>query len=216
MGMDVIIHFNTSRPDAAQLAAELNAERPGSAHLLQADLNQTDCQSIVDVAMQFNNRMDVLINNASVFYPTPVGAVDAAQWDEMMNVNLRAPLFLSRAAAPHLAREQGCIINLADIHAKRPLREHMLYSVSKAGLIMLTQSLAKELGPQIRVNAISPGAILWPERLSADERNAILASTVLKRAGQPDDIAKAARYLIEANYMTGQILVIDGGRTLFS
>ncbi|MGH8119603.1 MAG: SDR family oxidoreductase, partial [Gammaproteobacteria bacterium] len=151
------------------------------------------------------------------FYPTPVMALDDRIWNDVINVNLKAPLFLSRAAAANLAQTSGCIINIADIHADRPLRNHSLYSISKAGLIMLTKALAKELGPAVRVNAISPGAILWPEDLDDETRNKILARTTLKRPGPVEDITRAVCYLLDgANYTTGQVLVIDGGRTLYS
>ena len=217
MGMDVVIHFNSSTAAAQQLATELNAGRIHSAHLIQSDLASSTCETLIDRCLTINGRLDVLINNASVFYPTPLTDISHKQWDEMINVNLRAPFLLCKAAASHLAAVNGCIINLTDIYGEHPLQNHLLYSISKAGLIMLTQSLAKELGPAVRVNAISPGAILWPEHLNETEKKAILENTVLKRQGEPGDIARAVRYLIDgATYATGQVLVLDGGRMLYS
>lgn len=218
LGMDVIVHYHHSAAAAHVLAQQLNAQRPDSAHAMAADLSSTDsCQTLIENACAINKRLDVLVNNAAVFYPTPLTELNEAMWSEFINVNLRAPLFLSRAAVPGLAQTSGCIINLADIHAYRPLKNYSLYSISKAGLIMLTRSLARELGPMIRVNAISPGAILWPEDLGAETRKKILARTALKRAGTVEDITRAVRYLIEdAHYTTGAVLVIDGGRTLYS
>ena len=185
---------------------------------MAVDLSNTDsCQTLIENVCAINKRLDVLVNNAAVFYPTPLMELNDATWNEFINVNLKAPLFLSRAAAPGLAQTSGCIINIADIHAERPLKGYPLYSISKAGLIMLTRSLARELGPKIRVNAISPGAILWPEDLGDEIRKKILARTALKRPGTVEDITRAVRYLIEdANYTTGEVLVIDGGRTLYS
>ena len=218
LGMDVIIHYHYSYAEAHALAQQLNALRPGSAHALAADLaSTTSCQALIDQACALNQRLDVLVNNAAVFYPTPVMEIDEHDWNDVINVNLKAPLFLSRAAAVYLAQTSGSIINIADVHAERPLKNHSLYSISKAGLIMLTRSLAKELGPAIRVNAISPGAILWPEDLDAQTREMILARTTLKRPGVVADITGAVRYLLDdASYTTGQVLVIDGGRTLYS
>ena len=185
---------------------------------MAADLGSTDsCQSFIENACAINKRLDVLVNNAAVFYPTPLMELNDAVWNEIINVNLKAPLFLSRASITSLMETSGCIINIADIHADRPLKNHPLYSISKAGLIMLTRSLAKELAPGIRVNAISPGAILWPDDLGAETRKKILARTALKRPGTVEDITRAVRYLVEdANYTTGEVLVVDGGRTLYS
>lgn len=216
-GMNVIIHFNTSKTDATLLAIELNSLRAGSAHTLQADLRDDPTHNtLIDEAYAINHRLDVLINNASIFYPTPVETFTTEQWDQLIDVNLKAPLFLSRYAARYLAGTQGSIINLADIHAERPLKNHLIYSISKAGLIMLTKSLARELGPAIRVNAISPGAMFWPENMDKITQEKILSRTALKHQGRVEDVANAIRYLIEdAKYTTGQVLTIDGGRTLF-
>jgi pteridine reductase len=218
LGMDVIVHYHHSAAAAHSLVQQLNTERPGSAHAMTADLTSTDaCQVLIEKACSVNKRLDVLVNNAAVFYPTPLTELNDATWNEFINVNLKAPLFLSCAAVPGLAQTSGCIINIADIHAERPLKNYPLYSISKAGLTMLTRSLARELGPMIRVNAIAPGAILWPEDLGDETRKKILARTALKRAGTVEDITRAVRYLVEdANYTTGEVLVIDGGRTLYS
>lgn len=217
-GMNVIIHYNTSSNEAQALSTTLNRKRPDSAHLIQANLLETDSLAeLVDKAYAINQRLDVLINNASVFYATPVNDISANQWEEVMGINVKAPLFLIKHAAPYLAVNKGCIINLADIHAKRPLKNYPLYSISQSGLIMLTKALAKELGPAIRVNAISPGAILWAEKMDDDKKKMILARTVLGHQGSLAEIVNATHYLIEdTEYMTGQVLTIDGGRTLFS
>lgn len=218
MGMDVVVHFNSSDEEAQQLAQELNSMRNGSVHLLQADLKlSTACSALIEQAYAINNRIDVLVNNASAFYPTPLRECTLQDWSELINVNLTAPFFLIQAAAPYLAKSNGSIINLADIYAEQPLVNHAVYNISKAGLVMLTKTLAKELGPEVRVNAISPGAILWHDNMSENEKNAILARTVLKHQGTAKDISNAVRYLVDhADYMTGQILNIDGGRSLYS
>jgi pteridine reductase len=171
---------------------------------------------MIQQAQSVWGQLDVLINNASTFYPTPVGSISEQNWDELIGSNLKAPLFLSQAAAPYLKQRQGNIINIVDIHADRPLKEHTVYSMAKAGLAMLTKSLARELGPEIRVNGIAPGAILWPENeLNEASKEEILSRTALKRSGEPTDIANTALFLIEhAHYITGQIISVDGGRTL--
>lgn len=216
-GMKVIIHYHTSTQAADTLVAELNARRKDSASALQANL---DDESIYeDFIQQAINRwggLDVLVNNASTFFPTPVGSITTDDWDRLINSNMKAPLFLSQAAAPALKKSNGCIINMADIHALQPMREHPVYCAAKAGLVMITRSLAKELGPDIRVNAVAPGAILWPENEMPDEtKTLILNRTALKRPGSIEDIAKAILFLVrDADYITGQILPIDGGRLL--
>jgi pteridine reductase len=218
MGMDVVIHFKSSTTAASTLVQKLNAARPDSAHLLQSDLREPDgCRTLIEQVYAINKRVDVLINNASVFYPTSLQEFTTGDWDELMSVNLKAPLFLAQAAAPYLAQTRGSIINLADIYADQPLGNHIIYNISKAGLIMLTKSLAKELGPDVRVNAISPGVIFWHDNMNESEKNGILESTILKQQGNAKDISNAVRYLIDdADYTTGQVLVIDGGRTLCS
>ncbi|MBL1142582.1 MAG: pteridine reductase [Proteobacteria bacterium] len=216
-GMDVIIHHNTSIKEANELTDKLNKIRPDSAIAEQANLKyQESCAALINSSLKFKGSIDVLINNASVFYPTPVTTLSNKQWDEIININLKAPLFLSQLAAPSLSKNKGCIINITDIHAKRPLKDYSVYSVSKAGLIMLTESLAKELAPNVRVNAISPGAITWPEEMSDKIKHSILEHTALKKTGNMKDISKAVLFLIkDAEYITGQIINIDGGRTIY-
>ena len=216
-GANVVIHHRGSADAAATLARDLNQSRKGSALTLHADL--ADLGSIANVVEQTVTRfarLDVLVNNASSFYPTPVGEITSRQWDDLIGSNLRAPLFLSQAAAPELKRTQGLILNLIDIHAWRPLRRHTVYSVAKAGLATLTHSLARELAPEVRVNGIAPGPVLWPEAdLDPELKQEILERTALKRMGTPDDVARAAVFFAQdAPYVTGQILAVDGGRSV--
>jgi pteridine reductase len=211
------VHYHRSREAADDLVAELHAVRAGSALAVRGDLNDVDClPALVAQAVARYGRIDVLINNASTFYPTPVGSITAAQFDDLVGTNLRAPLFLSQAAAPALRETRGLIINMVDIHARRPLRAHPVYSAAKAGLVMLTKSLARELGPEVRVNGIAPGPVLWPERdLDESLKAEIVAKTALKRSGSPEDIARTALFLAtEAPYVTGQVIAVDGGRSL--
>jgi pteridine reductase len=186
--------------------------------LVQADLlNAAGLAEIVKNTLARFERIDALVNNASTFYPTPMGEITAAQWDDLMGSNLKAPLFLAQAAAPHLKKTGGSIVNIADIHAERPLKNYVVYSIAKAGLVGLTLTLARELGPEVRVNAVAPGPILWPEDNSFDavSRQRIISHTLLKRVGEPDDIARAVYYFIaEAPYVTGQVLAVDGGRSV--
>lgn len=216
-GANIVFHYNQSRAAADQLVAELDALRSGSALAVRADLLDTaQLPTLVETALARYGRLDVLVNNASTFYPTPVGSITLAEFDDLVGTNLRAPLFLSQAAADALRRTQGLIINMVDIHARRPLKDHPVYSAAKAGLVMLTKSLARELGPEVRVNGIAPGPVLWPERDLEDALKAeIVAKTALKRSGSPDDVARAALFLAtEASYVTGQIITVDGGRSL--
>lgn len=217
-GMNILLHYRHSRDAAEALQTELNDIRPDSVKLLQADLHDTSSlPDLIEDAVKLWDRLDVLINNASSFYPTPIGSVTEAQWDDLIGSNLKAPLFLSQAAAPYLRQHQGCIVSIVDIHAERPLKEFPVYSMAKAGLVMLTKSLACELGPEIRVNAVAPGAILWPENLGEAEKEKIISRTFLKRQGAPEDIAKAILYLVrDAGYVSGQVLTVDGGRSLNS
>ena len=217
-GMRLVLHYRHSRKAAQALQKELNTERADSVILVQADLlcNQ-GIPTIVQQAIDSFGQLDVLINNASSFYPTQVGSVSEEQWEDLIGSNLKAPFFLSQAAAPYLAKQQGCIVNIVDVHADRPLKTHPVYSTAKAGLVMLTRALAVELGPDIRVNAVAPGAILWPENIDEVTKQRIVSRTVLKRKGEPQDIAKAILYLIkDAGYMSGQVLTVDGGRSLKS
>lgn len=217
-GMNILVHYRNSREAAESLQAELNAIRSDSVHLVQADLHDTaNLPTLVEQAIHIWGRLDVLINNASSFYATPIGTVTETHWDDLIGSNLKAPFFLSQAAAPYLRQQQGCIVSIVDIHAERPLKEFPVYSMAKAGLVMLTKSLACELGPEVRVNAVAPGAILWPENLGESEKEKIISRTFLKRQGTPDDIARAILYLIrDAGYMSGQVLTVDGGRSLNS
>jgi len=220
-GFRIALHYNSSAAEAQQLCDELNQSRADSAVALRADLCELQqLQQLARAASEVWGRVDVLINNASSFFPTPVGDITEQDWDNLFGTNVKAPLFLSQALAGELRQRRGCIINLADIHAERPLSGHPVYCAAKAGTIMLTKSLAKELAPDVRVNAIAPGAILWPEQdgeLSEDDKKKILKKIALKRIGSPTDIARTIRFLItEAPYITGQTIAVDGGRNLVS
>jgi pteridine reductase len=216
-GANLVVHYHRSRAAADSLVAELNSARADSAIAACADLNDVAClPGLVAAALDEFGRLDVLVNNASTFYPTPVGTITVAQFEDLVGTNLRAPLFLSQAAAPALRATQGLILNMVDIHGRRPLKAHPVYSAAKAGLVMLTSSLARELGPEVRVNGIAPGPVLWPERdLDPALKDEIIARTALKRSGSPEDIARTALYLAtEAPYVTGQVITVDGGRSL--
>lgn len=215
-GMNVVIHYRRSMDAAGALQQELNAVRADSAQIASADLDDmNDIEPLVKTATSFWNRLDVLINNASTFYPTPMGEVKLSQWDELFSSNLKAPFFLTQSAAPYLRDGLGVVINIVDIHADRPLKNHPVYCMAKAGLVMMTKALAREYGEEIRVNAVAPGAILWPEGIDEQTMQDIVSRTALKRKGEPDDIARAVLYLIrDASYTTGQVLAVDGGRTL--
>lgn len=217
-GAVLMLHYRSSERDAQALQAELNAARPNSVALIQADLlDIAGLSEMVRNTVSRFERLDALVNNASSFFPTPVGDITEAAWDNLMGTNLRAPMFLSQAAAPHLRRTGGAIVNITDIHAERPLKSYVVYTVAKAGLVGLTRSLARELGPEIRVNGVAPGPILWPEDGSWDEvtRQRTISNTLLKRTGDPDDVARAVHYLIaDAPYVTGQIIAVDGGRSI--
>ena len=217
-GYNILVHCHHSIAEAQALTSELNGLRVNSAHALQADLNDMkEVESLADAALSIWGQIDLLINNASAFFPTPVEQSSQSQWDELINSNLRAPYFLSCALSENLKKQNGCIINMIDIHAQRSLPGYPIYSIAKAGLQMMTMSLAKELAPHVRVNGISPGAILWPEAdLSQAQKDMIIEKTLLKRCGSAEDLAQAALYLAEAPYVTGQILAIDGGKSLFS
>jgi len=216
-GADVAIHFRSSSWDAENLAGRLNKERSDSAATFGADLlDMEQISTLIGDVMGWRGQLDALVNNASTFYPTPVGSITEDHWQDLMGSNLKAPLFLSQAAAPELARRSGAIVNIVDIHSQRPLRNHAVYGPAKAGLAMLTRSLAKDLAPQIRVNGVSPGAILWPEDGMSDAaQHSILRQVPLQRPGEPDDIAGCVSYLLcDASYVTGQIIAVDGGRSI--
>lgn len=215
VGANVVIHHRQSTDDAAALLRILNGSRPGSATAVQADLMHTaQLPDLVAAALGHFGRLDILINNASSFYATPVGEITPAKFDDLIGTNFRAPLFLAQAAAPELRRRHGLILNMVDIHGMRPLKQYPTYSAAKAALIMLTQSLARELAPEVRVNGIAPGPVMFPADLDAAERARIIDKTLLKRAGESRDIARAAVYFATmAPFVTGQILAVDGGRS---
>lgn len=216
-GAKVALHYRTAQGEAEALARDLNAQRSDSAILIQADLRDTPAlPRLVSDVLAHTGRLDVLVNNASSFFPTPLGQIDEAAWDDLVGSNFKAPLFLSQACAPALRRSQGAIVNITDIHAERPLAGYPLYSAAKGALLTLTRALAIELAPGIRVNAVAPGAILWPEdgQFPGPERRAIIEHTLLKREGTPADIAAAVHFLLsDGSYMTGQVINMDGGRT---
>jgi pteridine reductase len=216
-GADILVHYNRSDAAARALAADLERIRPGSCAVSRADLADAGTHAaLVEATLRRFGRLDALVNNASTFYPTPIGQITPAHWDDLMGSNLRAPLFLSQAAAPALRAARGLILNMIDIHGLRPLRHHTLYSAAKAGLVMLTRSLARELGPEVRVNGIAPGPVMWPEGgVSDDLKREIIDKTALKRAGSAEDVARTALFLVrDAPYITGQIIAVDGGRSI--
>lgn len=216
-GMNLVLHYRHSQQEAQKLQSALLAIRENSVILVQADLlNIAKINSTIKTGIKAWGRLDALINNASSFYPTPLNTLTEQQWDELMGSNLKAPLFLAQAAESALRKNSGCIINIADIHADRPLKNHCIYSAAKAGLVMLTKSLARDLGPEIRVNAIAPGAILWPEQgLDELTKRRIISNTALKRRGGAEDIARVTLFLLrDAGYITGQTITVDGGRSL--
>lgn len=216
-GANLVLHYRHSASEARALANELEASRGQSTHLVSGDLLDTRVLlTIIDSTIAAFGRLDVLINNASSFYPTPLGSITEAQWQDLMGTNVKAPLFLSQAAAPHLRVVSGQIINIVDIHGTRPLRDHPVYCTAKAALIMLTRLLARELAPAIRVNGIAPGPVLWPaDGDDAELRAKVIDRTLLKRVGSPEDIARTALFLAaDAPYITGQILAVDGGRSV--
>ncbi len=216
-GANVVVHYRSSSAEAEALNSKLNILREGSCMTVQGDLTDIkNLANIIDTVIKTMGKLDVLVNNASTFYPTPVGDITEDNWDDLMGSNLKAPLFLSQLVAPYLKSTQGCIVNIVDVHGFRPMKNYPVYSVAKAGLLMLTQSLARELGPDVRVNGVAPGAILWPEEdENQSDKDVLLAKTALKREGSPNDIAKAILFLVrDADYITGQVIPIDGGRML--
>jgi pteridine reductase len=216
-GATVVIHYRNAATEAKKRCKELNQLRKNSCMTLHADLNHIENLDHIITTILFKmGRLDILVNNASSFYPTPIGKITEKHWDDLIGSNLKAPLFLSQAAMQPLQASHGCIVNIVDIHGFRAMKNYPLYSTAKAGLLMLTQSLARELGPDIRVNGVAPGAILWPEQdANQSNQQALLDKTVLKRAGTPEDIAKAVLFLVrDADYITGQVIPVDGGRML--
>jgi pteridine reductase len=216
-GANLVLHYRSSADDAAALESELNGVRPRSARLVEGDLlDLARLPALVAAAVEGFGGLDILVNNASTFYPTPLGDITAMDWDDLIGTNLKAPLFLAQAAAAPLHEAHGLIINLADIHGIKPLRRYPVYSIAKAGLIMLTKSLAREFGPHVRVNAVAPGPVMWPEDgLDPSLQEKITARTALKRPGSPADVARACLFFAtEAPYVTGQVLAVDGGRSI--
>ncbi|MGR8933695.1 MAG: pteridine reductase [Gammaproteobacteria bacterium] len=216
-GHNLILHYRSAAAEVEALCAELNRKRSGSAIICAADLMRSgELQALAAAAETRWQGLDALVNNASAFYPTPFPEIGEAQWDELLGSNLKAPFFLTRALSATLAANHGCVVNIIDIHAERGLPGYPVYSIAKAGLAAMTKILAKELAPDIRVNGVAPGAILWPEQNAEADKAAIIARIPLQRRGEPDDIAKAVRFLIrDADYITGQIISVDGGRTLY-
>ncbi len=216
-GHNIVVHYRSSANAASTLVGEMNAKRPESAVTAQCDLMDIDCiPAVIDTAVQCFGRLDVLINNASSFYPTPIELLEIDFWNDLVGSNLKAPAFLVKHAAKHLRDTGGSIINIVDIHAKNPMADHPIYCSAKAGLEMLTKALARDLAPAIRVNAVSPGAILWPEHNSiTPEKSEILKKIPLQRMGAPEDIASLVQFLIDqAPYITGQVIAVDGGRSV--
>ena len=218
-GYDLALHYRASKPEAEQLGAELESKRGNSVLLVDGEIADADvAERIVRRTVQHYGRLDALVNNASSFHPTLIGATKASDWDDLFGSNAKGPFFLSQAAAPHLKAARGAIVNLVDIYAERPLAKHPVYCMAKAANAMLVKSLALELGPEVRVNGVAPGAVLWPEAGKSDSaQQAIVAQTALKRSGEPADVANAVLFLLrDAGYVTGEILRVDGGRMIAS
>jgi pteridine reductase len=218
-GASVMLHHHVSVAEARALQQSLNTLRADSVALIQADLlNSASLPDLVKTTVEQFGGLDILVNNASSFFPTALGEITEKTWDDLIGTNLKAPLFLSQAAAPELRKRHGCIVNIVDIHAEFPMKNYVVYTVAKGGLLALTRSLARELGPEVRVNGVAPGTILWPEDDSWSDdlsRQRIINQSVLKRVGEPDDIAKAVDFLVTAApYVTGQVITVDGGRSI--
>ena len=214
---NIVVHYRHSQQAAEALVRELNGRRADSAQAVQSNLESADdCHRLADAALACFGELTVLVNNASAFYPTPIGSADEQQWGELIGSNLKAPFFLSQALVPALKEQQGCIVNLADIHAEKPMPAHTIYCAAKAGLVMMSKSLARELAPDVRVNAVAPGAILWPEQENEGyNKEQILGRIPMQRSGDPTDIARTVRFLATgAPYITGQVIAVDGGRSL--
>ncbi|MDP5131327.1 MAG: pteridine reductase [Paraglaciecola sp.] len=218
LGWNIVLHFNHSKEQALALSEELNAGRANSVKVVQGSLSTiADTEAVAVQAINSYGKLDALVNNASAFYPTPIGSITENDWLNLVGSNMQAPLFLAQYCTPSLQQNNGAIINMVDIHASHPLRSHTLYCMAKSALITMTQSLAQELAPKVRVNGIAPGAILWPESsLLDEEKEKILKQIPLQKLGSMIDIAKGIEYLVNASYVTGQILTIDGGRSIAS
>jgi pteridine reductase len=217
-GANLIVHYRDSDADADKLIAELNAVRAKSAQKVKAELLAPIApRALVGAALEGFGRLDLVVNNASTFFPVAIGAIESSHWEDLVGSNLRAPLFIAQEAAPELAKHEGAIVNIVDIHAERPLKGYPVYSVAKAGLAALTRALALELAPRVRVNGVAPGAIAWPEDGQFDpaERERVVRTTPLGRTGTAEDIAQAVHFLACAPYITGQILAVDGGRSIY-
>ena len=216
--INLLVHYNSSKDDAIKLEAELSAKRKNSITIISADLiNRNECEKLIKTCNEIYGRIDILINNASTYYPTKIGDISETHWDDLLGINLKAALFLSQSAAPFLKKTKGSIINITDANIDNPKKDYSVYSLAKAGLINLTKSLAKDLAPDIRVNSIAPGPIIWPDsNQSFDEayKKTVIDQTLLKRTGEPDDIAKAIEYILAAEYITGHNLKVDGGRSV--
>lgn len=213
-GYNIVIHYHRSKTDADRLVETLNQQRENSAHGIPADLIHDDLAVLANAAQQQWGRLDVLINNASSFYPTPLSLINQQHWDELVGTNFKAPLLLSQHCAEYIQQSNGCIINMIDIYHEKALYQHTVYTAAKAALASLTCSLALELAPKARVNGVAPGAILWPEQSDSGHESAILEKIPMQRIGDANDIAQAIQFLIEAPYITGQIINVDGGRSL--
>ena len=218
-GANLMIHYRSSINEARALQAELNLQRPNSVAIIHGDLlNLAVLPTLVKETINQFGRLDVLINNASSYYPTEIGEINDEQWNDLVGSNLKAPMFLSQAAAPELRKNHGCIVNITDMHVERPKKGYVVYSVAKAGLVTLTKSLAHELSPDVRVNAVAPGPVMWPEdnpQFNEVYRQRVISQTLLKRIGEPNDVAKAVKFLIQdAPFITGQVIAVDGGRSL--
>lgn len=218
-GANLMLHYHTSETEAVALQAELNSARPDSVAITQCNLLETGClPALVSATLQTFGKLDALVNNASSYYPTQLGTIKLEQWEDLMGSNLKAPLFLSQAAADALQASEGCIVNITDMHIERPKKNYIVYSAAKAGLVSLTKSLAQELAPKVRVNAVAPGPVLWPDsnqEFDEQYRQQVINQTLLKRTGEPGDIAKAVKFLIyDAPFITGHVLAVDGGRHL--
>lgn len=218
-GAQLMVHYNTSTSEARALQAELNLRRANSVAIIQGNLlNVAVLPNLVNETIKHFGRLDAVINNASAYYPTEIGQINEENWQDLIGSNLKAPVFLTQAAAPELRRNHGCIINITDMHIERPKKGYIVYSVAKAGLVTLTKSLAQELSPEVRVNAVAPGPVQWPEsNPQFDEvyRQRVINQTLLKRVGEAEDVAKAVKFLIyDAPFVTGHVLTVDGGRSL--